>query len=153
MNTQNIYKAFAALHRGTTKEPTYFEGYSRSRTQRVWDLYAESRKAVLAHTPTRPSTRAIDQPVRDQSEDRNGGKPFGIVVGYEHPEFGLVYYVQSPQGFRASGFAESAAKAGTWLDNQTAAVAAGWTEWRQVHGNLVMLADGSAKRGLKEVRV
>lgn len=56
---------------------------------------------------------------RDQSEDRIRG-PLYLTVGYEHPKWGLVYYVQAPNGERSSIYTRDAGVANAWATSQAA---------------------------------
>lgn len=51
---------------------------------------------------------------RDQSEDRTPPGGLYPVVGYEHPRYGTVFYVQHPNGKRLTLYTKSAAVATKW---------------------------------------
>jgi len=68
--------------------------------QNEWTQYTKSRNTVL----------------RDQSEDRS--PLYYHVVGFEHKDFGLVYYVQHPNGKRNSVYTTDYDLAWKWRDAQ-----------------------------------
>ena len=70
--------------------------------QNEWTQYTKSRNAIL----------------RDQSEDRPAMRYH--VVCFEHKDFGLVYYVQHPNGGRNSVYTTDYDLAWAWRDVQEA---------------------------------